>query len=247
MPMSVSRRSILLAGATLPLSALLTHGQTPGATGQTPGTTGQAPPPPPPGEDPLLAACVLIGGRKQIENCSYIKAKLTSDDAKKFAQAEIDEHEKNKADLKKLGYEYPVMPVSARPNDPKPAEPAKPEERKDGDPPKPVIVTAGKSVLPPEAIALVAVDHEVADQCILNYRKEMDKLSGLKLDKRFVGHQLDEHMALKDKVETFRRHASRDMKPVLDEGLKVIDTHIATLKALMEKLDGARDEKKGEK
>lgn len=236
--MSVSRRSLLLAGAALPLSAWLVHGQTPGDTGQAPAA---------PGEDPLLAACLLIGGRKQIENCSYIKAKLTTDAAKKFAQAEIDEHEKVKADLKKLGYEYPVMPVPARPTDPRPSEPAKPEERKDGDPPKAVMVTAGRTPLPPEAIALVAIDHAVADQCILNYRKEMDKLNGLKLDKRFVGHQLDEHLALKDKAETYRRHASKYLKPTLDEGLKVIETHIATLKDLMEMLDSAKDDKKDDK
>jgi len=245
--MSVSRRSILLAGATLPLSALLAHAQTTDSTGQTPGATGQATTPgqapPPPAEDPLLAACVLIGGRKQIENCSYIKGKLTSDDAKKFAQAEIDEHEQIKAQLKKLGYEYPVMPVPARPNDPRPTDPPRPEERKDGDAPKPVVVASGRTPLPQEAVVLVAVDHEVGDQCILNYRKEMDQLQGVKLDKRFVGHQLDEHLALKDKVETFRRHASTDMKPVLDDGLKVINTHITTLKDLMDRLDTARGEK----
>jgi hypothetical protein len=225
-----TRRTALLAGAAAPLAALLARGQTTGAA-----------PAPPAGEDPLLAACLLIGGRKQIENCTYVKGKLTTDDAKKFAQAEIDEHEKVKADLKKVGYEYPVLPVPVRPGEPKPTDPPRPTERKEGDPPKPVMVASGKLVPAGEALALIAIDHEVADQCILNYRKEMDKLTGLKLDKRFVGHQLDEHIALKDKVETFRRHASGDMKPVLDDGLKVIERHIATCKDLMERLDATKE------
>lgn len=232
-----TRRTALLAGAAVPLTALFARGQTPG-TGTGPAQSA--------GEDPLLAACLLVGGRKQIENCTFAKAKLTNDDARKFAQAEIDEHEHIKAELKKLGYEYPVLPAVGRPTDTRPTEPAKPEERKDGDPPKPVAVNVGGGrPLPMEAAALVVVDHEVADQCILNYRKEMDKLSGLKLDKRFVGHQLDEHLALKDKAETFRRHASKDMKPVLDDGLKIIGSHIATLKGLMTKLDGMQE--KGDK
>ena len=135
-----------------------------------------------------------------------------------------------KATLKKLGYDYPVT-ASARPGvAPQPA-----------DARQPVLVTAGTMKLPVEAAALIAVDHEVADRCIANYRAEMDKLSGLKLDKRFIGNQLDEHLALKDKVETFRQHASKDMTPALDDGLKIIETHIATCKSVMEKLDGMKD------
>ncbi|CAN0477634.1 unnamed protein product, partial [Phaeothamnion confervicola] len=84
---------------------------------------------------------------------------------------------------------------------------------------------------------LVAVDHEVADQCIANYRSEMDKLSGKEFDKRFIGNQLDEHMALLDKVQTFRRHASPKLETVLADGQKVIETHIATLKKIMANLD----------
>lgn len=41
----------------------------------------------------------------------------------------------------------------------------------------------------------------------------------------------------------FRRHASAAMAPALDEGLKVIETHIATLKALMDALDGMKEER----
>lgn len=239
--MSVSRRSLLLAGAVLPLSALPAAAQTPARPGGSQPQSGGATPTA--GEDPLLAACMLIGGRKQIENCTYAKDKLTTDDAKKFAQAEIDEHMKNKADLKKLGYDYPVLPAARGAAEPKPTDPPKPS-----DPPRPAdannpvtVSVGGGRQLPVEAAALLAVDHEVADQCIVNYRKEMGQLSGLKLDKRFVGHQLDEHMALKDKVQTYRRHASKEMQPVLDDGLKVIETHIATCKELMQKLDGMKD------
>jgi len=84
---------------------------------------------------------------------------------------------------------------------------------------------------------MIALDHEVADQCITNYRAEMGKLTGRDFDKRFVGNQLDEHLMLLDKVQTFRRHSSPKMEAVLADGQKIIETHIATLKQLMTTLE----------
>ena len=168
-------------------------------------------------KDPLLAPCLLIGGRKQIENSSYALKKLQSDDAKAFARAEIAEHEAIKKNLKELGYDYPVTALPG-------SQP--------GQPPA-WVVTAGSAKLPLEAAGMVAVDHEVADQCIANYRREMEPLTGRDFDKRFIGNQLDEHLTLLDKVQTFRRHASPKMEAVLADGQKTIETHIATLKNLM--------------
>ena len=217
--MTVSRRDALWLGSSLSASAFLLTS----ARGQAPGSPAGLPPRM--DKDPLLAACLLIGGREQIENCSFALTKLTNGDAKAFAQAEINEHQTIKADLQKLGFMYPVTPLGQ----PGGASGA-------GG----WAVAIGKAPLSPDAAAQVAVDHEVADQCIANYRKEMDPLSGAKLDKRFVGNQLDMHFMLRDQAQTFRRNATPGMATVLDNGLTVIEAHIATLKSLMEKLETAR-------
>ena len=54
---------------------------------------------------------------------------------------------------------------------------------------------------------------------------------------------LHEHMGLLDRAMVFQRHASPAMKPVLAEGQKIIEAHIATLEGLMAKLDAMKDEK----
>jgi len=211
--MTVSRREILLA---VPASALLAKV----ASGQTPNVQPGAQPIAPT-QDPLFAPCLLIGGRKQIENCSFALTKLQSDDAKAFAKAEIEEHQTMKKNLKALGFDYPVAPApGARPG--RPAQWA---------------VTSGPTPLSTDAAMMVALDHEVAEQCIANYRAELGKLEGREFDKRFVGNQLDVHMELLDKVQTFRKHASAKAEPVLAAGQKVIETHIATLKKMMATLD----------
>lgn len=212
--MSLTRRNAL---AALPAAAFL-----PAFAGAQPTAQPATAPP----KDPLLAPCLLICGRKQIENCSYALKKLQSDEAKAFARAEIDEHETIKKKLKELGYDYPVTAASGTQT----------------NQPAAWSVTAGTARLPMEAAGLIAVDHEVADQCIANARMEMDKLSGRELDKHFIGCQLGEHYALLDKVQTFRRHASPKMEAVLADGQKVIETHIATLKKIMTNLDKGKAE-----
>ena len=213
--MTASRREMLLA---LPASALIP------ALGAAQPPAAQPGGAPAPGQDPLFVPCLLIGGRKQIENCTFALTKLQSDDAKAFAKAEIEEHEAMKKTLKGLGYDYPVAPVGGG----RLGQPAG------------VVATAGPAKLSADAAAMVALDHEVAEQCIANYRKEMSKLSGVELDKRFTGHQLDTHMDLLDKVQTFRRHASPKAEAALADGQKVIEAHIATLKKLMAELDKSK-------
>jgi uncharacterized coiled-coil protein SlyX len=252
---SLSRRDALIAGAaSVPLSGLWSAvaaqdarpaGQ-PGGAGQ-PGAAAA-------GKDPLLAACLLIGGRKQIEKCEFSLTKLRMEETKAFAKAEIDEHVTIKNRLKELGFELPA-------DAPRPggapggggAQPVPPAAGQPGAAGQPVppgrpagMMMIGKFPLPPGAAELLAVDLEVAQQCVANYRKEMEekeKKGELKVEKGFVGDQLHEHFGLLDRAQVFQRHASKDMQKVLAEGQGIIEKHIATLKAIMEKLDGMQDRK----
>ncbi|HVK08612.1 MAG TPA: hypothetical protein VM597_07525, partial [Gemmataceae bacterium] len=148
-----------------------------------------------------------------------------------FAKAEIDEHETIKARLKEFGFE-PPMPASRTAAAPAPSEvvPA-------GGLPRVEAVTVGRVAFPGAAAELFHIDHEVAEQCIRNFRTMMEKKSGMKFDKAFIGDQLHAHTGLKDKAEVFSRHASAEMKPVLAEGLTIINRHIETLESLMARMD----------
>lgn len=103
--MTVSRREALILGAAVPMSGLFlasARGQAPQQQ-QMPG--GQSH-----GEDPILACCLLIDARVQTEICKWAKDKTKNDEVKAFAQSELEAHEKLKADLQRLGYDYPTTP-----------------------------------------------------------------------------------------------------------------------------------------
>jgi len=274
--MTVSRREALILGAAVPVSGLVltsARGQVPQQ--QQPGGQGY-------GEDPILSACLLIDGRKQIEICRWAKERAKADDVKAFAQAEIDEHEKIKADLKRLGFEYPAppqfgnefqqggqfqqpgqfQPTGQLPQSgtsgttvttsgqssgqPTTGTGSTASQAVTGVPPVssgfqqhgPKMIAVGRLILPPGLDEIVALSHEVADQCVANARTALEKKAGEgKFDKAFVGMQLHEHYALLDKCQVFEKHSTDRMREVLQQGRPIIERHIATLESLCKKLE----------
>jgi len=187
--------------------------------------------------DPPMAACLLIMGRKQIEICRFALEKIQHDAVKQFAQAEIEEHETIKRRLSELGYTYPAAAGS-----------------REGDAGRTLggllgrdtggTVSVGRATLPGPVSDLISIDHEIADQCIQTVRTELGKLEGRDFDKRFVGNQLDAHYSLLDHGTVYRKYASREMAPVLEEARPIIERHIATCKELMDTLD--KQQKQGQ-
>jgi len=237
--MSVSRREALFAGATLPVSAVLwktAYSQTPAAqpAGTQPATKQ------PTGRDPLVAVCMLVGGRRQIEVCKWAMEKLSNADCKAFAKAEVDEHEHIKSKMKEFGLEYPTIPQTTQAATNTQAGGV---QQVSAIQPIPAIAV-GRIMFPPPASDFVQIDHEICEQCIANYKKDMEKKQGAKFDKCFASDQLHAHHGLLDKVQVFKKHASGDMLAVLSEGQQVIEKHIATLEQIVQKLDDAKDGEK---
>jgi len=255
--MTVSRREALVLGAAVPVTGLLLAPARGQAPQQMAGGQGY-------GEDPILSCCLLIDGRKQIEICRWAKERAKSDDVKAFAQAEIDEHEKIKADLRRLGFEYPAPPqfgnqtpqggqfpqsgaaggqTSAQPG---PGQTTTATQAVTGTPQLsgfqqqqgPKMIAVGRLILPPGLTETVAISHEVADQCVTNARTVLERKAGEgKFDKAFVGMQLHEHYGLLDKAQVFEKHSTDRLREVLAQGRPIIERHIATLEGLMQKLE----------
>jgi len=251
--MTVSRREALVLGAAVPVSGLFLASARGQAPQQMPGGQGY-------GEDPILACCLLIDGRKQIEVCRWAKEKAKSDDVKAFAQAEIDEHEKIKTDLRRLGFEYPAppqfgnqfqqggqFPQNGQPSaQPGPGQTVTATQAVTGAPQLigfqqqgPRMIAVGRLLLPPGLVEIVGLSHEVADQCVANAKAGLEKKAGEgKFDKAFVGMQLHEHYGLLDKCQVFEKHSTDRMREVLQQGRPIIERHIATLESLCQKLEG---------
>ncbi len=217
--MDVSRRAFVgWSAVALPASAILASVAW-AQNRQPPGVTGPAAANP----DPLLAAQLLIEGRKQIGKCQLALKRLQSQEARSFAQEELDEHQTIQARLKEIGFTYPSA-AGAQTADGR-ASPLASQ------------LTVGTAPLPLGAAPLIQVQHELADQCLATFKAVSDRREGMDLDKCFLGDQLHAHYALFDQATVFRKHASPDLQPVLEEGLPIIQRHIASLEKLKAAVD----------
>lgn len=237
----VSRREALVWGAAVPVSGLFLAS----ARGQVPQ---QMPAGQSYGEDPILACCLLIDGRKQIEICRWAQDKVKNEDVKAFAKAEVEEHEKVKAELQKLGFEYPAPPQLQQPGSqvrpgtqPQPGAQFRPGTQTttagQGFPGAPRMIATGRLLLPPGLAEAVQIETEVADQCISSAKTALGKKTGAKLDKMFVGAQLFCHHGELDKLQVFEKHATERMREVLHHCRPVVERQITTLEGLMTRLD----------
>ncbi len=283
--MNVSRREMLMAGASaLPLTGLWAVG----AQAQTVPATAAGPAVP---DDVLLAAKLLLVGRKQIEGCQFALTRAQDSAVKAFAQAEIQEHQTIQTRLQQQGLRYPVAAaaelttapatvnvstpsVPTAPGAPFPPAAPVPPSGPTGRPPvspesagnRPVVPppnttlpegrpravpndvavvparpwVIGTVTLPVPVSRLVQIEADVAQQCIANQQRVLGALQGLRFDKAFVGQQLHAHYDFLDQAQVYRRYASAHLRPVLDEGLPIIERHITTLWQLMDRLDAVR-------
>ncbi len=230
--MTVSRRDALVAGAAaLPVVALaaVASAQVP-ATRTQPGIAGaRGAAGSAQGEDPLLGAMMLFKGRRQIETSKYALSRTENQEVKAFLNSEIQEHETLKGELQtKFGLAYPTPAGSG-------AAPAGSGTTPAGG--MNPTVAVGAVQVNGAAGSILTVKGEVIDQCIANYKKNMAKYTGVKLDKAIIGDQLHEHQGLLDDVLVFQRHSSAAMLPALKTAQSIIEQHIATCEQLMEKLD----------
>lgn len=208
--MSLSRRAMIVAGAAAAIPVVC---QLP-AFAQPAGGARDAKA----NADAELATWMLADGFKQIEVSRPALQKAEDDAVKAFAQAEIKEHEDLKAKITAKGIR-PLVPIGGE---------AAGANAAAADANNAAGVVSGRSVL--------QVKNEIAVQCMKNNTAEGARKQGKAFDDFYVNDQLSAHMTLKDTVEVALRHASPEMKPVLEEALATINTHLDTLKGLKQKM-----------
>jgi len=77
---------------------------------------------------------------------------------------------------------------------------------------------------------------ELSKQCISSAKEELDEKDGSDVDKCFIGMQIAAHQHMLDELQVLRRHASRDLRAVLYEGISTTEEHLDKAKELMKEM-----------
>lgn len=86
---------------------------------------------------------------------------------------------------------------------------------------------------------IVSLHREIAAQCAQSTQEELGKKEGAEFDKCFMGAQLGAHMHAIDSMKVFQRHATGELRQVLDEGVQAATSHLEHAKGIMKSLETA--------
>lgn len=119
-------------------------------------------------------------------------------------------------------------------------KPALPADEVQSDSP---IVTEGEhreqhhdAVVDVDNSNVLAMQTEIAKQCLEDTKAKLAKEKGETFDQSFVGFQIAMHQSLESKLKVFERHASPEVKPLVEKSLKTTEKHLKQAEELMEKL-----------
>ena len=210
----ISRRTMLVAGAAAAVPVLCSIPAFAQMDDTGGGGGGKAK-----GHDAHFATWMAIDGYKQIQVSKPAQEKAKDDAVKAFAKAEIEEHET----LKKRLMEKGLKPI------------VQPGQTGGGGGSGGGTGGGGANGMGTAADILMH-KNEIAVQCVESTNAEGEKKEGMMFDDFYVNQQLVAHMELKDTVTVAMKHASGDMKPILTEAMGIIETHLASLKQMKQKM-----------
>jgi predicted outer membrane protein len=167
------------------------------------------------GLDALLAAWLMSDGYRQTDISKLAHKHCSNAAVRAFAATEVKEHANLKKRLEDLGFR-PTPAVGALASPERNTAPRR---------------TAGSP-------NLATLKQELAERCATTQRQEMKLRRGLLFDKSYVCQQLFTHYEMLDAFTVFKRHASPKLAKALTAAEPTIETHIATLKKLILRLNG---------
>lgn len=99
----------------------------------------------------------------------------------------------------------------------------------------------GTSTQSDRGLSFNQIHQELAQQCLSDAQTKLSKESGDEFDKCFVGMQIAAHAAMISKLTVFERHASSELKQVINDGKQSAKKHMDEAESLMDKLAGDSD------
>ena len=89
-----------------------------------------------------------------------------------------------------------------------------------------------------QGLDLVALKHQLGEQCRQSASRELQQKSGSEFDKCYIGMQIAAHMQMLDTLKVLSRHASPQLDEVIEKGEEATQQHLEHAKKLIASLEG---------
>jgi len=92
-----------------------------------------------------------------------------------------------------------------------------------------------------QGLDLVALKHQLGEQCRQSASRELQQKSGAEFDKCYIGMQLGMHMQMLDTLKVFSRYASPELDQLIEKGEETTRSHLDHAKKIIASLEGHSD------
>jgi predicted outer membrane protein len=197
--------------------------------------------------DQELAQLLVDCDDSEIVISQAVLEKVRNDEVKSFAQKMIKEHTEARQKVVQLT-SLPVRgaaPATGRPANERPAG-AAPNQNANPNANAPANQNPNRAARQAnQPIDLLALNHEVKEQCVASALEDISKKEGSEIEKCYIGMQIAAHQGALDKIKVFKNHASANLRAHLDEREKAVEEHLKDAKDIMKDL--AKESKKSAK
>lgn len=209
--------------------------------------------------DAQLAACLIIENNNEAALGQFATQKAKNPEVKDFAQRMVNDHEQFASQLQKFASAGGIeikKPAGVGAGDNRSQRSERRSSERDADANQSTTQrgeeTAQSTKRTSQASAteqgqgldFVAIKQEIADRCLASIKQALEEKQPEKFDKCYVGGQVMAHMAMVDALEVLKNHASSELSPVLEDGLKTAQAHLDEAKRLEKTLESERSQQK---
>jgi predicted outer membrane protein len=209
---------------------------TPGASARTQGA-GQL--------DQQIATCLILGNQQEIALAQFAQERAENPQVKQFAQTMIEQHQQALSKLQQAAPQVAALNLKLHAKQGNRAQ-TEAESTESGVQPTASTQPASAEARSATASAQGGAEHqmaqfarEVKQECLNLVTAELGQQQGAEFDKAYLGQQIGAHLGMLAELRVSQRHASQQLKPVLQEGEQMTEQHLAQAKSIMEQLHSA--------
>jgi predicted outer membrane protein len=181
--------------------------------------------------DAFFAEWLTTDNDNEIALAKLAAEKSSNDQVKQFAQRMMSEHQKLNEQLARFttGTGRQNDTAQRAPNGQN-AQPTEPQRRTVAR-----VTEQGEIPGQPRAqgATMLSLKKELADQCLMSAREELDRKSGREFDECYMHMQIGAHMYVIDAMRVFERHASAELKQVIAAGERTAKDHLEMAKKIV--------------
>ena len=203
--------------------------------------------------DADLAACLIVDNNKAVALARLAQQKSQHGQVQQFAEQVIKDHQEFIQKLQQIatvgGYSEQQLSVDRSSG---PADQRLDSTRSAGSKTDEVLSQSNEGNGPTERRAarggeldadnaaglvdFISLKREVAETCVQSVRQELDQVDEAEFDVHYMASQDIAHKAMMGTLEVFARHASDELRQILEEGHQIAQAHYEQAKQITAQL-----------